>query len=161
MLNHTVLDKVHIDTYVSLRLHIRDGVDRKILGSFTEYGCQRNFLDWVENYRSPDPYIDEDELRMCPLLWCRKTCDSKESVISHVSKCPWLSDAWYLCPYHRRPERYLECNKLCETMPKCRIRNKEDKLNLADKFLKWICRKRFEKKLGVYSASTSLEEHED
>ena len=150
---HAVLDQSHTNTYVSLRRHIRDGVNRKILGSFTEDGCQWNFLYWVEFYRSPDPDIDEDERRMCPLIWCRKTFDSKESVVSHVFECPRLSNAWYWCPYHRRPERYLECNRMCETMSKTKFRNKEYKLHLADKFLKWICRKRLEKKLGVYSAS--------
>lgn len=152
MSSHAILDKLCTKTYRSLRRHIRDGVDRKILGSITEHGCQWSFIDWVENYRSPDPYIDEDELRMCPLIWCRKTFHSKESVISHVFECPRLSNAWYWCPYHKRPERYLECNKLCDTVPKIRIRNKEYKLHLADKFLNWICRKRFEKKTGMCSA---------
>jgi hypothetical protein len=155
VLNHSVLDQFFTDNHGRLRRHIRDGVNRKILSSITEYGCQWNFIDWVENYRSPDPYIDEDELRMCPLIWCRKTFESKESVVSHVFECPRLSNAWYWCPYHKRPERYLECNRLCDTIPKIRIRNKEYKLRLADKFLNWICRKRFEKRSGEYSASES------
>ncbi|CAD6581839.1 MAG: hypothetical protein ASARMPREDX12_000682 [Alectoria sarmentosa] len=52
----------------ALKRHIRDGVNRKILGSFSEYGCQWPFIDWVENYRLLDPDIEEDELRMCPIF---------------------------------------------------------------------------------------------
>ena len=142
--------------YVSLRRHVRDGVNRKILCSFSEYGCQWSFFDWVANYRSPDPELEEDELRMCPLIWCRKTFDTKELAISHVLECPRLSNAWYWCPYHKRPERFLECNKLCEIVPKSRFRNKSYKLHLADKFLNWISRRRSEKRWGVYSASALL-----
>lgn len=91
---------------------IRDGVNRKALSSFTEYACQWMFFDWVENYRSPDPISEEEEVRKCPLIWCRETFDSKESVVCHVFECPRLSNAWYWCPYHERPEQFLEWNKL-------------------------------------------------
>lgn len=139
-----------------MRPHIRDGVDRKILGSLTESGCNQNFLDWVENYRSPDPEIEQDELKMCPLLWCRKTFDTKELAVCHVLSCPRLSTAWYWCPYHRRPERFLECNKLCGSVPKSRFRKKDHKLHLAKKFLEWVRRRRCEKRLGLYSAPATL-----
>ena len=148
MLDLSVLDEIYDDTYVSLKRLLCDGVNRKILSSFTDYGCQRTFFDWVEKNRSPDSRIEEDELRMCPLIWCRRTFDSKASVISHVFECPRLSNAWYWCPYHRRPERYLECNKLCETVPKTKFRHMDFKLHLADRFLNWICRRRSEKRPG-------------
>lgn len=136
-----------------MRHQFRDGVKRKILGSLSEHMCQWPFIDWVQNHRPSIPGIGEDELRMCPLIWCRKTFDSKESAAGHVFDCPRLSNAWYWCPDHRRPERFLECNKLCEIVPRSRFRNKSPKLHLADKFLHWVCRRRSEKGLGVSSTS--------
>lgn len=129
----------------ALRRHVRIGANRKILEHLSDYGCQWSFFDWVENYRFFDPNIEEDELRMCPLIWCRKIFDSKELAARHVFDCPRLSNAWYWCPSHRRPERYLECNKGCEIVSRSRFRNKDYKLHLADKFLNWICRRRSEK----------------
>ena len=116
-----------------------------ILGSLTEYGCQWMFFDWVDNYRSPDPCIEEEELRMCPLIWCRETFDSKESVICHVFECPRLSNAWYWCPYHRRPERFLECNNICEAGPKVRFR-----LHLTQKLLSCVGFRGSERRSSVY-----------
>lgn len=68
------------------------------------------FLDWV-SHRTNDSDTEEDELKKCPLIWCRKTFETNELAIRHVVNCPRLLNAWYWCPYHRRPERFLECNK--------------------------------------------------
>ena len=138
----------------SLYPHIRDGVGRKILGFLSESHCQRIFMDWVKNYRSTNPDIDQVELRMCPLIWCRRKFDSKESTFRHVLDCPRLSTGWYWCPSCMRPERFLECNKLCS---KYKPPNNDDKLHLADRFLNWICRRRSEKRLRAYSSTLSLE----
>ena len=54
----------------------------------------------------------EEELRICPMIWCRKLFDNKDMAARHVLNCPRLSNAWYWCPYHRRPERFLEPNPL-------------------------------------------------
>lgn len=43
---------------------------------------------------------------MCPLLWCRMSFKDLASVLDHVSSCPWLSDAWYWCPFCCLPERF-------------------------------------------------------
>lgn len=121
--------------------------------------CHQSFLGWVESYRSSGPAgpdTAEDELRMCPLLWCRRSFGSKELAVRHVLDCPYLSNGWYWCPYHKRPERFLECNKQCESSS-LRFRDKDSKLCLADKFLHWICRRRSWKRPGVYAASSSLQ----
>lgn len=90
------------------------------------------------------------------MIWCRKTFGTKELAARHVFDCPRLSTAWYWCPHHKRPERFLECNKLCETVPKFRFRNRDYKLHLADKFINWIRRRRSEKRPGLSSASLPL-----
>ena len=79
-------------------------------------------FEWVQNYRLPDPYLEEEERRTCPLIWCRNFFDSKESVVRHVFECPRLSNAWYWCPYHEHPERFLDCDRLWESIPKFKYR---------------------------------------
>lgn len=121
--------------------HVFDGAEKKISSALSDDECHQSFFGWVKSYRSPGPDTAEDELRMCPLLWCRRSFGSKELAVRHVLDCPYLSNGWYWCPYHKRPERFLECNKQCESS-RLRFRDKDSKLCLADKFLHWICRRR-------------------
>ena len=78
---------------------------------------------------------------MCPLIWCRKTFKTNELAIRHVVDCPRLLNAWYWCPFHRRPERFLECNKGCEIVPK-------PKMHHAVWFFNWFGRRRSLKRQG-------------
>ena len=79
----------------------------KTLGSITENERRQSFLDWVESYRSVGFNMDE-ELRKCPVIWCREKFNNKEMAARHVLHCPYLSNGWYWCPYHTHPERFLE-----------------------------------------------------
>lgn len=69
----------------------------------------------------------------------------------HVVECPRLSNGWYRCSYHKLPERFLECNNLCATVPKSRFR--DHKLDVIEKFFRWIGRRRFEKESHMYPNS--------
>ena len=137
-------------------MHFRDDFDRGVLGSLYEYGCQQSFLDWVRNYRHLDLDKEQDELKMCPLIWCRKSLNSKESAVRHAVHCPLLSTAWYWCSHHRRPERFLECTQLCENDQKPIPRNKDSIPDLAGRFFKWIWRRQSEKRPGVCSTFPPL-----
>lgn len=99
------------ETPCALRPQIFGGRAHRKISDFqlAESGYRWFFFDWVQTHRSLIPGIGEDELRMCPLIWCRKTFDSKDLVARHVFDCPRLSNAWYWCPDHTRPERYIEC----------------------------------------------------
>lgn len=72
-----------------------------------EHEAQWHFLEWVKNHRPYDPDISSDELKMCPMLWCRKQFDTKNSTIRHAVNCSYLSNSWYYCPYHKLPEYFL------------------------------------------------------
>lgn len=93
---------------------------------------------------------------MCPLIWCRKMFTSKESAARHAVHCPLLSTAWYWCSQHRRPERFLECNKLCENYQKPIPRSKDSIPDLAGRFFKWIWRRQSEKRPGMCSTLPPL-----
>ena len=44
----------------------------------------------------------------CPLSGCSSIFDNLESCLAHLTQCSWLSNAWYWCPFCRRPERFTE-----------------------------------------------------
>ena len=106
----------------------------KIFRSVSDHGNQLFFLNWV-THRAKDSDIEEDELKMCPLIWCRKTFETNELAVRHVSDCSRLLNAWYWCPFHRRPERFLECKKGCEIVPKPRV-------DYAFRIYNWFDRRR-------------------
>lgn len=136
---------------------VHNGVSRKILGSLHERACQRNFLDWVQKIRPGDLYgsvIEESELKMCPMIWCRKTFETNELAIRHAFACPRLSNAWYWCPYHRRPERFLECNKGCEIKQKPKVYH-------AAQFFKWFGRKRSLKRQSGFEEKILIDPYQD
>ena len=115
-------------------------VSRKGLGSLSDYGSQLYFLDWV-THRADNSDIEEEELKMCPLIWCRKTFETNDLALRHAHNCPRLSNAWYWCPFHRRPERFLECNRGCEIVSK-------PKMHHAVTFFSWFGRRRSLKRQG-------------
>ena len=51
-------------------------------------------------------------------MWCREPFDTDDSMICHIFECPCLPNAWYWCPYHRQPERFLDCDRGREFTPK-------------------------------------------
>lgn len=79
------------------------------------------------------------------MIWCRRAFDTNDLTVDHVFICPRLSNAWYWCPYHRRPERFLECNKGCEIIQK-------PKMHQAVKFFNCFGRRRSLKRQGMYLA---------
>ena len=80
----------------------------------TRYACEAGFLDWVEGPRQKSLDLEVEELMMCPMLWCREPFNSISATVDHVKTCPRLHDGWYWCPFCRRPERFLECDRSCE-----------------------------------------------
>ena len=79
--------------------------------TFTQGECQMAFQHWVAYIRGgdcghPSDVTAKEHLR-CPLLWCRESLDNLAATLQHVSECPWLSNAWYWCPYCCRPESFM------------------------------------------------------
>lgn len=140
----------------ALKPHLNEGVSRKVLGSLSQYGCQWSFLDWVKTFRRDAPDIEEEELLMCPMLWCRNTFKDVDATVRHTFECPRLSNGWYWCPYCKRPERFLECDKACDFIPRPRLQKRETKLAVT--FFKWLGRKRFLKKIVVTPGKVELED---
>lgn len=83
------------------------------------------------------------------MIWCRRTFETNDLAIRHVRDCPCLPNAWYWCPFHGWPERFLECNKGCEIVPK-------SKMHQAAKLVNWFGRRRTLKKQGMWSSSPGI-----
>lgn len=128
----------------ALKPHLNEGVSRKVLGSLSQHGCQQSFLDWVRNFRRDALIIEEEERLMCPMLWCRNTFKDVDATVCHVFECPRLVNGWYWCPYCKCPERFLECDKGCDIVPKPRPQKRETKLAVT--FFKWLGRRHSLKK---------------
>lgn len=79
---------------------------------------------------------------MCPLLWCRESFDSLASTLQHVSKCPWLSNAWYWCPYCCCPESFMVSGEPCADTTQYKLQRKDSKLRRAVTFFKHLGLKR-------------------
>ena len=130
-----------------MKPHFSKAANRKVLGTCSQHGCQSSFLDWVKNFRRDASDIEKEELLMCPMLWCRNTFKDADATVNHVFECPSLSNGWYWCPYCKRPERFLECDKRCDIVFKPRLQKRE--ANLAVTFFGWLGRRRPLKKLGT------------
>lgn len=75
---------------------------------------------------------------MCPLLWCRESFDNLASTLQHVSECPWLSNAWYWCPYCCRPESFKVFEEPCVDTTQHKLQRKDSKLRRAVTFFKHL-----------------------
>lgn len=42
------------------------------------------------------------------MIPCLTAFDNLESCLAHLSTCPWLSNAWYWCPFCTRPEQFAK-----------------------------------------------------
>ena len=122
----------------ALKPYIHADASRKVLRSLSDHGNQLSFFNWV-THRTKDSDIEEDELKMCPLIWCRKTFETNELAVRHVFDCSRIWNAWYWCPFHRHPERFLECHQGCEIVPK-------PKIYRAVAFFNWLGRRRLLKR---------------
>lgn len=92
---------------------------------------------------------------MCPLLWCRKTFDDLASTLQHVSECPWLSNAWYWCPYCCRPESFMASEEPCAETMQYKLQRKDSKLRRAVTFFKHLGMKSCSRHKSSRSSSTS------
>ena len=103
---------------------------------------QMAFQHWVAYIRGADSRHPSDITPMehlrCPLLWCRETFDSLASMLQHVSECPWLSNAWYWCPYCCRPESFMTSQEPCANALQHSIQRKDSKLRRAVTFFKHL-----------------------
>ena len=138
----SLLWDIEVDNFLSLKNHLHGGSDRKALDALSRHGCQCNFLDWVANFRPVESEIPYEELLMCPMLWCREKFNSIASTVDHVGDCRLLYNAWYWCPYCKRPERFLKCDKGCELVKEPRLRRKNSGLHKAISFFNYFGRRR-------------------
>ena len=118
-------------------------MDRKAPSyALSQRECQVAFQHWVAFVRGGDySYTSEltarEHLR-CPLLWCRESFENLASTLQHVSECPWLSNAWYWCPYCCRPESFMGSEEPCANPRQCNIQRKDSKLRRAVTFFKHL-----------------------
>ena len=52
---------------------------------------------------------------MCPMMCCRCRFNDIPATLNHISRCPWISNGWYWCPFCSRPENLFEKSKYGET----------------------------------------------
>ena len=104
--------------------------------------CQVAFQHWVAYVRGGDygntPDVTAKEHLRCPLLWCRESFDNLTSTLQHVSECPWLSNAWYWCPYCCRPESFTASEEPCVNPKQSNIQRKNSRLRRAVTFFKHL-----------------------
>ena len=116
--------------------------DRRSLGALELRGSISIFVDWVSNLRSQAKDIVQDELLMCPMLWCREKFARADLTINHVKACPYLENAWYWCSSCSRPERYLLCDKACDAKERPRMIPKKSRLVKAVSYFNILGRRR-------------------
>ena len=135
----TIMPLIDLHTRLGHYFHQHSG--ENALRFLTPYACEAGFLDWVAGPRQKSQDLEFDELIMCPMLWCRKSFMSISATIDHVKTCPRLRDGSYWCPFCRRPEQFLECDKSCEVHRQPMIRRKSSKLCRAVSFFNRLGRK--------------------
>ena len=69
--------------------------------------CKHAFLDWAAFIRTAASGYRPIDETMCPMLFCRRECDTVESCLHHLRSCGLLADGRYLCPFCLRPEQYI------------------------------------------------------
>ena len=120
---------------------------------------QMAFQHWVAYIRPSDcDYSSEataKEHLMCPMLWCRETFNDLAPTLQHVSECPWLSNAWYWCPYCRRPENSMAYEEPCAETMQYKLQRKDSKLRRAVTFFKHLGLKSCSRHKSSGSSSTS------
>ena len=102
--------------------------------------CQMAFQHWVAFVRGHDRIDTSDvsakEHLRCPLLWCRESFDDLASTLQHVSKCPWLSNAWYWCPFCCHPESFMGSEEPYVNPRRNNIQRKDSKMRRAVTYFK-------------------------
>ena len=120
---------------------------------------QMAFQHWVAYIRPRDCIHPSEatvkEHLMCPMLWCRENFDDLASTLQHVSECPWLSNAWYWCPYCRRPENFMAYEEPCAGIMQYKLQRKDSKLRRAVTFFKHLGLKSCSRHKSSGSSSTS------
>ena len=110
--------------------------------TFSQGECQIAFQHWVAYIRGgacghPSDVTAKEHLR-CPLLWCRESLDNLAATLQHVSECPWLSNAWYWCPYCCRPESFMASQEPYADTLQHNVQRKGSKLKRAVTFFKHL-----------------------
>lgn len=120
---------------------------------------QMAFQHWVAYIRPSDCHYPSEatakEHLMCPMLWCRETFNDFASTLQHISECPWLSNAWYWCPYCRRPENFMAYDEPCAESMQYKLQRKDSKLRRAVTFFKHLGLKSCSRHKNSGSSSTS------
>lgn len=123
--------------------HFLRQIDPKVPNHILSQGeCQIAFQHWVAYIRGgdcghPSDVSAKEHLR-CPLLWCRESLDNLAATLQHVSECPWLSNAWYWCPYCCRPESFLASQEPYPDTLQRSVQRKGSKLKRAVTFFKHL-----------------------
>ena len=76
-------------------------------GGLSQIECRKAFQEWVGRV-----FAEPSDALQCPMLWCRKSFDDRQTTIRHTLTCSWLPNAWYWCPQCKRPERFMNTGKI-------------------------------------------------
>ena len=125
-----------------LQHYLRQMIPRAPSYALSEGQCHFAFQHWVAYVRSghSSDVTVKEHLR-CPLLWCRESFDDLASTLQHVSKCPWLSNTWYWCPYCCRPESFMASEGPYKFSRQNKVQRKDSKLRRAVTFFKHLGQK--------------------
>lgn len=139
---HAKLKDVRLHRNNSLQHYLRQMNPKAPSYVLSKGECQVAFQHWVAYVRGGDhgyPYdITAKEHLRCPLLWCRESFDNLATTLQHVSECPWLSNAWYWCPYCCRPESFIFSEEPFINAREDKLRRKDSKLKRAMTFFKHL-----------------------
>ena len=74
---------------------------------------RHQFVCWVALCRTTDPDISVETRRSCPFQWCEYKADDTDGVelLNHVTSCFRFAEGRYVCPYHCRPESFMQPQK--------------------------------------------------
>ncbi|KAH6672718.1 hypothetical protein F5X68DRAFT_174970 [Plectosphaerella plurivora] len=81
--------------------------------------CDRQrFIVWAAVLRNDCDKMSPSEKLECPLLRCRRRCDSHEAMLRHLYDCKLLTSGEYWCYKCERPEMFTDvnCNR-CTSNP--------------------------------------------
>lgn len=78
--------------------------------------CDRQrFIVWAAVLRNDCDKMSPSEKLECPLLRCRRRCESHESMLKHLYDCKLLTSGEYWCYKCERPEMFTDVN--CNRCP--------------------------------------------
>lgn len=104
-------------TYLTL-LHDPDSPLRSSRHTSADDCDRQRFIVWAAVLRNNCDKMSPTEKLECPLLRCRRRCESHESMLRHLYDCKLLTSGEYWCYECERPEMFTDVNcKKCTGNP--------------------------------------------